>query len=204
MENVLYKALIFDMGEVLVKTFDRAPRTSLANQFDRTFEDLEKLVYLSDSAVQAMAGEISEEDHFKYVLKVLGKPEFSIKSFQRAFWGGDNIDKEIITLISSLKNQYRLGLLSNAMETTRQRLTDSYNLMYYFHVSIFSYEVKMVKPNPEIFRIILDKLDVAPNEAIFIDDTLENIEAANKLGITTIHAKSTSKTIKAIQKFFGI
>lgn len=204
MSNNYYKALIFDMGEVLVKTFDRNPRTKLANQFNISFEELEKLVYLSDSATQAMSGKISEVDHFNFVLKVLGSPEMSINDFQKAFWGGDNIDQEIIAFIQSLKNQYKLGLLSNAMDTTRQRLTESYNLMDYFYISIFSFEVKMVKPNPKIFPIILDKLNVAPNEAIFIDDMLENIEAADTLGIKTIHSKSTRKTIESIQILLGI
>jgi putative hydrolase of the HAD superfamily len=202
--NNLYKALIFDMGEVLVKTFDRNPRTKLAMQFNLSFEELEKLVYLSDSATQAMSGKISEVDHFNYVLKVLGSPKMSIEDFQKAFWNGDNIDHEIITFIHSIKNQYKLGLLSNAMDTTRQRLTDSYNLMGYFHESIFSYEVKMVKPNPEIFRIILGKLNITPKEAIFIDDMLENIEAANNLGIKTIHSMSTGKTIESIQILLGM
>jgi len=199
-----YKALIFDMGEVLVKTFDRKPRTKLANQFNLSFEELEKLVYLSNSATQAMAGIISETDHFNFVLRKLGNPNMSIDDFQKAFWGGDNIDREIITFIQLLKNQYKLGLLSNAMDTTRQRLTDSYNLMDYFNESIFSYEVKMVKPNPVIYQLILDRLNVAPNEAIFIDDMLENIETANKLGMTTIHSKSTVKTIETIQNLLGL
>ena len=204
MHNNLFKALIFDMGEVLVKTFDRNPRTKLASQFNLTFEELEKLVYLSDSATMAMSGKISEVDHFNFVLQALGNPNLSIDEFQKAFWGGDNIDPELIAFINSLKNQYKLGLLSNAMDTTRQRLTKSYNLMDYFHVSIFSYEVKMVKPNPEIFRLILDKLKVAPSEAIFIDDMHENIEAANALGIKTIHAKSTINTVESIQILLGM
>jgi len=198
-----FNAIIFDMGEVLVKTFDRYPRTKLANQFNLSYEELEKLVYLSESATDAMAGKISEYSHFKYVLNVLGNPDMSVSDFQRAFWGGDNIDQEIIAFISSLKNHYRLGLLSNAMETTRERLTQSYDLMKYFHISIFSYEVKLVKPNPEIYRIMLEKLDVSPSETIFVDDMIENIEAAEILGIKTIHAKSTNKTIIAIKQLIG-
>lgn len=203
MGNNFYKALIFDMGEVLVKTFDRNPRSKLANHFNLSFEELEKLVYLSDSAVQAMAGMISEEDHFNYVLKVLSETEMKISDFQDAFWGGDNVDKEIIAFINSLKNHFKLGLLSNAMDTTRKRLSEAYRLMDYFHVSIFSYEVKMVKPNPEIYRIILEKLEVFPHETIFIDDMLENIEAADKLGIKTVHSKSTKNTIEIIQNLIG-
>ena len=55
-----YKAIIFDMGGVLIKTVDRSVRTALARQFGMTYEQLESLVYASDTANQAMIGEITE------------------------------------------------------------------------------------------------------------------------------------------------
>lgn len=203
MSNDGFKALVFDMGEVLIKTFDRTPRTKLAAQFNLSFEDLEKIVYFSKSALKAMDGAISEEDHFRYVLQTIHASTMSIVDFQEAFWGGDNIDNEIITFISSLKDRYKLGLLSNAMETTRQRLNEKYDLLAYFDAGIFSCEVRMSKPEPEIYQLILKLLDVKPYESIFIDDNLENIYAAKKLGMATVHSISTTQTIQYIKQLLN-
>lgn len=195
-----YKAIIFDMGGVLIKTVDRSARTTLAKQFGMTYEQLEGLVYGSDSANQAMIGEISEREHFINVLNILENPEYGIRNFQESFWGGDDIDKELVTLIITLKNQFKLGLLSNAMDSTRFWLTEKYNLLKLFDISIFSGEVKMAKPGFEIYQLILDRLEVKAQESIFIDDFVENIEAANQLGFTTIHYKSTDQTISRINE----
>lgn len=195
-----YKAIIFDMGGVLIKTVDRSFRTALASQFGMTYEQLESLVYSSDSANKAMVGEISENEHFINVLNELGNPEFGIRNFQEAFWGGDDIDNELVSLISTLNQKFKLGLLSNAMDSTRFWLTEKYNLLSFFDVSIFSGEVKMAKPGFEIYRLILDQLEVKAQESIFIDDFIENIEAANHLGITTIHYQTTNQTINRINE----
>lgn len=200
MRTTVFKALIFDMGEVLVKTFNREPRTRLAAQFNLTFEDLEKIVYFSDSAIKAMNGAISEEKHFHYVLQELGASTMSIKEFQDSFWGGDDVDKDIIDFISSLRNRYKLGMLSNAMDSTRRKLTEKYNLLSYFDVGIISCEVKMSKPSFGIYQLILEKLKVQPTESIFIDDNLENIASARKLGMSTVHSLSTMQTIQAINQ----
>lgn len=199
-----YKALIFDMGEVLVRTYDRQPRTLLAKTFNLSFEQLEKLVYFSESALKSFAGKISDEDHFRGVLMDLGKPGMDYRDFQDAFWAGDDIDKEMLGFISSLRSKFKLGLLSNAMDTTRERLNKDYNLSDYFDVSVYSYEVNLAKPSPEIYKIILHQLDVEPHQAIFIDDLKENIEAAQKLGLTTIQHKSTSLTIAKLYELLKL
>lgn len=200
----MFKAIIFDMGEVLVKTFDRSHRTRLASRFNLSFEELEKIVYFSDSAVSAMSGEISEDEHFRYVLKVIGASYLKIHEFQEDFWGGDDIDKEMIDFISALKKQYKLGLLSNAMDSTRQRLNDKYNLLAYFDAGIFSCEVRMAKPSPEIYKLLLNQLHVKPIESIFIDDNIDNLEAAQKLGLTIVHAITTQQTIDSITQLLEL
>lgn len=204
MQTTIYKALIFDMGEVLVKTYDQTPRSLLAKKFNLSSKELEKLVYFSESASQSFTGEISDEDHFRAILRSLGNPDGDYRVFQNSFWGGDNIDKEMLAFISSLKSKYKLGLLSNAMDTTRERLDEKYKLSDYFHQSIYSYEVKMAKPSLEIYKVLLKKLEVEPQQAIFIDDLRENIEAAQKVGLITIQHKSTLQTIAKLKEILEL
>ena len=197
------KAVIFDMGGVLIKTVDRTPRTALANQFGMTYETMEAFVYNSETAKKAMVGEISENDHFISVLNQLGVPDFGIRSFQEAFWGGDDLDSELEAYIGSLKNQFKLGLLSNAMDSTRQWLTEKYEILNLFDNCVFSAEVKLAKPDTQIYHLILERLNISAQEAIFIDDFKENIQAANQLGISTVHYHSTQQAINEINNLIG-
>ena len=70
-----------------------------------------------------------------------------------------------------------------------------------FDVIIVSAEVGAAKPSEKIYRIALEQLLVEPNEAVFVDDFIENIEACEKLGMMGIHftdAESALKQLKAI------
>ena len=198
MKEKSFKAVIFDMGGVLIKTVDRTARSALARQLGMTYEAMEALVYNSETARQAMVGKVSENDHFNYVLNKLGVPNFGIRSFQEAFWGGDDLDSELESFIGSLKNQYKLGLLSNAMDSTRKWLSEKYKILNLFDECVFSAEVKMAKPDAQIYQLILDRLNINPQDAIFIDDFIENIQTANQLGISTVHYRSTKQTINEI------
>ena len=56
-----------------------------------------------------------------------------------------------------------------------------------FHKAYFSFDLHLSKPNPEIFEFVLDQHKMLPEETLFIDDTLEHIESARKLGFQTYH-----------------
>ncbi|PKN88353.1 MAG: hypothetical protein CVU46_01455 [Chloroflexi bacterium HGW-Chloroflexi-8] len=194
------KVIIFDMGGVLIKTVDRARRTELAKKFNKSYDEIDKIVYGSDSSQKAMLGEISETDHFMNVLKCLGDPDFGIREFQEAFWGGDELDLELAEFISSKKNQFRFGMLSNAMSDIRKWLTDHYDFLNLFDIVFFSAEYKIAKPDLKFYRAILKEFDVDPNEVIFIDDFVENINAAKSLGMLTVHYHSTKQAIFEINQ----
>lgn len=94
-------------------------------------------------------------------------------------------------LISELKAQgYRVALLSN---TTKLR-SDFYRrqgLYQPFDPIILSWEVNVSKPDPKIYEIMLQKLNLPAQECIFIDNTEANVAAAAKLGIHAIRFRST-------------
>ena len=66
------RAVIFDLGGVLVRTEDRAPRTQLADRLGLSYEELSALIFDSQSAHQATKGEITTEEHWDEVRKTLG------------------------------------------------------------------------------------------------------------------------------------
>lgn len=93
---------------------------------------------------------------------------------------------ELIEYIKDLRNKnYKIALLSNYSITLRQKLTDQ-NIIHLFDEVIIYAEVGFQKPDPEIFEILFNKLDVRNNEVIFIDDTQNSLKNSENIGYIPI------------------
>jgi putative hydrolase of the HAD superfamily len=95
-----------------------------------------------------------------------------------------------IRLIENLRNDYRLFLLSNSNEIHYMKYCEDLRQQYgypdfdaLFEDTFFSYHLHLRKPDPTIFRWVLDKSNLDPSETAFIDDTFINVKAALDLGI---------------------
>jgi len=175
------------MGGVLLRTIDPSPREALARNYGVTTKELFNIIFTSDSSQQAESGNLSEEEHWNWAFDRLGVKGEDRASFLRQWWAGDRMDYEFLDFINKLRPAYKTGLLSNAWLSTRDNIAKHWGgLEQYFDVVVFSAEVKMRKPAPEFFHWLLDRLEVKPQEAIFVDDYGVNIDAANALGMHAI------------------
>lgn len=82
-------------------------------------------------------------------------------------------------------------------------LNQQYDFWNKFKGIVVSGDIKLIKPDPKIYTYTLDKFKLAPKETIFIDDMLENITAARKIGIFGIHFTDLA-TCKNILKDLNI
>ena len=74
-----------------------------------------------------------------------------------------------------------------------------YDFFHWFDGRVVSGEEKTRKPFPEFYQILLDRYQVDPSRAIFIDDSLRNIQAADKLGMNTIHFKDAMQLRQSLK-----
>ncbi len=194
------RAVIWDMGGVILRTENKAPRQKLASQYGISLEALEDLVFNSESAQLAHVGKITEKEHWQNIANHFKlKDEEELKHFRRAFWGGDRVDAELVDYIRALRPQYKTGLLSNAWQDTRRLITLHHDFLGAFDVSIFSAEVGLAKPDARFYHLILKELGVSPVEAVFIDDVIENIEGAMAVGMHAIHFADRQQTLQELQ-----
>jgi putative hydrolase of the HAD superfamily len=87
------------------------------------------------------------------------------------------------TLTEMLKQRYTLGLLSNTDPLHWALAKQRCPALAHFTQIFLSFELGQIKPEPEIFRTMLMRLEAPPSAIYFFDDSLENVEAANRLGI---------------------
>lgn len=96
-----------------------------------------------------------------------------------------------IKIAHSLKDAgWELYLLSNFSAETFPLIQKKYEFLQLFDDMIISGEHKLIKPDPAIYQLTLNRIGRKAHECLFIDDSLANIEAARKLGFHTIHFKS--------------
>lgn len=192
------KAIIFDVGGVILRTEDLGSRTNLAARHGMTREQLEDFVFNSESAIAATLGNKTARDHWRWVWESLNVPEPERNNSEAAFWQGDQLDRTLIDFLRAQKRERKTALLSNAWSDLRDLLANEYSCLDVFDVPIFSCEVRLAKPDPSIYQLVLEKLDVAPSEAIFVDDNEKNILAAAAMEIHAIHFINTKQTLNQI------
>jgi putative hydrolase of the HAD superfamily len=177
------RAVIFDYGGVVVQMKDETPRQQLVKRCGTDLDTLYAVVFESESARRGSRGEISFAEHWNYVCGQLGVPAAEQAAALEAFLAADGVDRELIAWIRELRQQYKIGLLSNAWDNLRGLLVERWQVADEFDELVISAEVGLVKPDRLIYELAVQRLAVQPEEAVFFDDILENVQGAQAAGL---------------------
>ncbi len=108
------------------------------------------------------------------------------------FWNNyDNyafVDKRVLEMIKKLKNEYKIYLLSNINQNTYNSVKKS-GLFDLVDGYVLSFQEHMIKPYEGVFKRLIEKYNLVPEETLFIDDNLKNIETGKKLGFISKKVK---------------
>lgn len=182
----MIKAFIFDFGGVLVRTEDYRPRHAWDERLGLPTGSVEQAVHYSDIWIQAQSGRITPTAYWQEVAERLRLNPDDMAVFCRDYFSGDSLNHTLVTLVRDLREKkYRTALLSNDTAQLEGRLRD-YGLYDLFDPVLISAQVGLMKPDPAIYHMMLQRLGVAPHEAVFIDDSPANVQGAQPLGIHTI------------------
>jgi len=196
------RALILDWGGVIQRTEDPAPRRALAARLGLSPRELERAVFGSVAWQRASIGEVSADAAWRSIAENLGWPADSIDDLVERFFAGDRLDTRLIALVRHLRAEgVRVGLLSNALPA---RSADSgagrWGMEGLFDAQVFSYQVGVLKPHPAAYRAVLDALQVAAGEALFVDDAAENVVAARAEGLHALLFSGTDALLSALRR----
>lgn len=194
------KAIVWDMGGVILYMRDEAPRKQLASDYHLPLERIYAAIFDSATAQQAMVGLITVEEHWRNVGESLGIPADELVNFLERFWSSDAIDFSLIGIIKQLKANYKTGVLSNAWGDLREIMANRWNITSAFDDIVISAEVGLAKPNPQIYQLTADRLGILPGEIIFIDDLARNIQAAQEIGFRTIQFITRAQVLRDLTR----
>ena len=180
--------IIFDLGNVLV---DWSPMHVFGDYFDSE----EKRNYFLENICTADWNEQQDEGR-----SIVEATEELVKKFPdweqpiRDFYGRwtemlKGPIYESVEIFRQLKDsgRYKIYALTNWQAGLFDIALVRYNFLHWFDGRVVSGEEKTRKPFPEFYQRLLDRYHVNPSEALFIDDSLRNVKAAEKLGIKSIH-----------------
>ncbi len=189
------KVIIFDFGGVILninynKTINAFKKLGIENA-----EKIYSQKKQSELFNLIETGKISEKEFLLELQKIsLNKNTQKIKKA----WNAMLLDlpKERLTLLRQLKSSYKLFLLSNTnylhIKEIKKKLGDNVwsNFSNLFDKMYLSHQLKIRKPEKDIFKLILSEQKLNANEVLFIDDSYQHIKAAEKLKLNTYHLKN--------------
>lgn len=183
----MIKAIIFDVGGVLIRTHDHTPRRRWEKKLGLQEWESEEIVFSSDAGAAAQMGSLSNEQLWRDIGRRLELDQEQLDQFRNDFWSGDVLDADLIDLIRRLRSRYQTAIISNATDALRRQLQEKHGVADAFDLIVCSAEEGIMKPDLDIYRRTLTRLGREPQEAVFIDDSHENVSAARQLGMHAIH-----------------
>jgi putative hydrolase of the HAD superfamily len=198
-----YAAALFDFGGVLTTSvWDSFAAFLRSEGLD---PDTIKTLFRSDpEALRDLrgleTGALTEGEFEQKFGRRLGleDPEGLIDSM----FSGMKPDEAMVSAVKQLRGAGVLtGLISNSWSTSHY---DREMLAELFDTAVISAEVGLHKPQPEIYRLGAERLGVAPDECVFVDDLRENCEGAEAVGMTAVRHRSALETIGRLTELTGI
>ena len=180
--------LFLDIGQVLVGLDFETAIARIQTLTPLSRQEVEQRLTGSPELLLYEKGRISTLNFFRRLSDLL-EMDISLDLFEKTWTSVFILETDHGTgLISPeffwrLKAKYPVIALSNINQLHFEYLSQFHPLVSEFDEYVLSFQVGSVKPDPPIYRAALEKADSSPQEALFVDDRIENIEAAEKLGM---------------------
>ncbi len=197
------KLILFDLGNTLFY-FSRDRSFRYWSEISKIPFELIKERYVNDQEHKDFeAGKISEEAYAKHLGKLIGFEELSFEDF---FVGWNAIYMENLPHIQQVldklvENGYRIAALSNTNLSHEKVWKEKYQEMLSPFEKVFaSHHMGHIKPEPEIYKKVIESVNLAPEEILFLDDMHENILGARTVGMHGIQILNPVQAYNAMVK----
>lgn len=175
----MIKNIVLDVGGVI---FDDS-KQNIQKLLNKNCDNIYKIAYgsgfkkclLGEISVQEHINSLKDEKDFNDISYIL-KKENLIKSYP--------LIKNNFEYIKDLRKRgYKLFLLTNITEDSYNYINELININEKFDGGIYSYQEHLIKPDYDIYNLLINRFNLNKDETIFFDDKEKNVKAANEVGI---------------------
>jgi putative hydrolase of the HAD superfamily len=197
------RQVIFDLGGVVIEW---NPERILADYYaDPEIRAIMKTaLFLHPDWLQLDRGTLSEAELLVRVGGRTGRSAAELAGLLDAVRASLHAKTDTVALLEKLNARgVPLYCLSNMSSDTFQYLSVRYSFWGLFRGIVISGDIKMMKPEPEIFEFLLQRYGLSARDTIFVDDHAPNIEAARTLGIHTVWFKNAGQCEQALEELLA-
>jgi len=192
---MVVRAVLFDIGGVLEITPDLGVVPQWEDRLGLPAGTLGQR--LADIWFGGEVGIATEADVHQALRDRLGLDDGQVAGLMADMWreylGTPNT--ELIEYLRQLRPRYKTGIISNSFVGAREREQAAYGFGDLVDVLIYSHEAGISKPDPRIYALACAQLEVAPQEAVFVDDTEVRVDGARRAGLHAIHYQDNAQVI---------
>jgi epoxide hydrolase-like predicted phosphatase len=196
------QCIIFDFGGVISVARD-LPNDHLHTIAEALAEkylvEPEAVVQITlDGWLKARTDPNQDDAFWQNIADALG---ISVKEVKHDFLNLVRPLLEVIACVRQLKKQYQIAMLSNQIENWHQILMSEWQITDLFDPIVTSYGEGIAKPDPEVYRRLLEKLQLPGESCLYIDDVEINLVPARELGMQTVLFTSPEQFLEEIKRF---
>jgi putative hydrolase of the HAD superfamily len=151
-------------------------------------------------------GAISGDEYAQHIADRLGLPDQEAGLlFLQEFYASDRLNRDVLAAVRALRDRYQVALLTNAFPRQAEVIGENHGIdvRAEFDVYVNSATVGLSKPNPDIYRLTLERLGVEPEQAVFLDDGLRNVDSAREIGLHALQFVNPATSLRELEALLG-
>jgi putative hydrolase of the HAD superfamily len=205
-----YKAIIWDFGGVITSSpFEAFNKFELSNNLPKDIIRTINSENPDNNAWAKFERNDIDLDEFDNLFSIeADKKGFKISGKKVVKLLSGEIRKQMVDFLSLLKKDYKLGCITNNIQNSKNEkvnhLNEAGQVMKIFDHIIESSKVGLRKPDPKIYYMSCDALNVKPEECIYLDDLGINLKPAREIGMTTIKVIDPNEAINEVKQYLQL
>jgi len=200
---MVIRAVVFDIGGVLEIDPDLGIIPMWESRLGLRAGELSERMRVAFAA--GNIGTITEDDVHQALKDRLGLDEQQAAAFMADIWrqylGTPNT--QLIEYARLLRPRYRTGILSNSFVGAREKEQAAYGFEDLVDDIVYSHEAGMNKPDARIYALTCTRLDVRPDETVFVDNTVYCVAGAREAGMHAVHFQHNAQVIEDIERILA-
>ena len=194
------KNVVFDIGQVLMR-FDWEGYLKSYGFSEEKYNKIADAVFRGPVWDQRDKGCLTEAEYVDQMVALAQEYEADIREVMRRSGETISLMDYAVTWVKYLKEKgYHLYILSNYSDYMRQETISKMEFLPYMDDTVFSCDVKMLKPDREIYETLLEQCGIRGKESVFLDDRAENVAGARAAGLHAIQFKNMKQAAADLEK----